>query len=145
MTEQASTFRHLGQKGREFLGLEVITLSAVTKNSIEVVTFNSNELTSYCPVTGQPDIYEVLIVVAPVDTTLETKSLKLYLEQYREKAMFAEDLAGQVVQDIFDALDPAWVRVTLTQNIRGGIQLKVKVCRFFDEYEGLNEEDNYVE
>ena len=90
---------------------------------VKVVTFTSDELTSFCPVTEQPDFNTVEIEYVPDKLCVESKSLKLYLWTFREERIFGEGLAGQVAKDIYDALQPFSCKVTLIQNIRGGMQL----------------------
>jgi 7-cyano-7-deazaguanine reductase len=92
---------------------------------VQTVKFESNELTSFCPVTHQPDFNQVVIEFAPDKLCIESKSLKLYLWSFREEAIFAEGLANTIANDIFEAIKPHWCRITLTQNIRGGMQLSV--------------------
>lgn len=87
------------------------------------VRFTSDELTSFCPVTEQPDFNHVEIEYQPHKLCVESKSLKLYLWSFREERIFGEGLAGQIAADIVAALEPHYCRVTLTQNIRGGMQL----------------------
>ena len=93
--------------------------------NVQVIKFESNELTSFCPVTHQPDFNTVVIEFAPDKLCVESKSLKLYLWSFREEAIFAEGLANTIAQDIFNAIQPFWCKVTLNQNIRGGLQLSV--------------------
>jgi 7-cyano-7-deazaguanine reductase len=92
---------------------------------VQTVKFESNELTSFCPVTHQPDFNQVVIEFVPDKLCVESKSLKLYLWSFREEAIFAEGLANTIANDIFEAIKPRWCRITLTQNIRGGMQLSV--------------------
>jgi len=87
------------------------------------VTFTSDELTSFCPVTGQPDFNTVQIEYGPDQKCVESKSLKLYLWTFREERIFGEGLASQIAQDIFDALQPFYCKVILEQSIRGGLQM----------------------
>ena len=87
------------------------------------VRFTSDELTSFCPVTGQPHFSHVEIVYAPDQWCVESKSLKLYLWTFREEPLFGEQLAHTLVEDIYAALAPWRCRVTLTQHVRGGLQL----------------------
>jgi 7-cyano-7-deazaguanine reductase len=89
------------------------------------VKFESSELTSFCPVTGQPDFSAVTIEFAPEKFCIESKSLKLYLWSFRYEALFAEGLANQIAEDIYAAIQPFWCKVTLVQNTRGGLQLTV--------------------
>jgi 7-cyano-7-deazaguanine reductase len=93
-------------------------------DDVTVVRFTSNELTSFCPVTGQPDFYSLEIEYHPTQLCLESKSLKLYLWSLREERVFAEGLASQIANDINNATQASYCRVKLTQNIRGGLQLE---------------------
>ncbi len=113
-------FKHLGHKSNApSKALE----SFPTPANIELVKFDSNELSSFCPVTHQPDFNQVSIEYKPDALCLESKSLKLYLWSFRDEAKFAEALAGEIAEDIFKAIQPFWIKITLAQNIRGGLQL----------------------
>ena len=94
-----------------------------TPANVTMVRFTSDEVTSFCPVTGQPDFNNVIIEFAPAALCIESKSLKLYLWTFREEQIFGEGLASQIAQDIMDALDPFSCKVTLEQGIRGGLQM----------------------
>ena len=113
-----------------FLGKKVNTPSKQLDTfekpaNVTVVKFESNELTSFCPVTHQPDFNTVTIEFEPDKLCIESKSLKLYLWSFREEAIFAEGLANTIAEDIFKAIKPVWCKITLVQNIRGGMQLSV--------------------
>ena len=56
------------------------------------VCFSTQEVTSLCPVTGQPDFYRLTITYIPEKRCIESKSLKLYLFSLRNTGLFAEDL-----------------------------------------------------
>ena len=96
------------------------------EHPLDVVRLTTKELQAVCPVTGQPDIYECVIEYEPKGAVIETKSLKFYLWQFRDVGIFAEDLADRIASDLFQAVSPAWIRVSLTQNVRGGIVLHVE-------------------
>jgi 7-cyano-7-deazaguanine reductase len=85
----------------------------------------SDELAALGPVNEQPDMYTVTIEYAPERRCLESKSLKLYLMQYRNEVVFCEALAVKIRDDVAEALaiDPSAVRVELTQKARGGITI----------------------
>jgi 7-cyano-7-deazaguanine reductase len=115
-------FQYLGKKtGKPSKKLDTFP----TPENVKLVKFESNELTSLCPVTGQPDFNNVVIEFSPDKLCIESKSLKLYLWSFREEATFAEGLANTIANDIFNAVAPHWCKVTLVQNIRGGLQLSV--------------------
>lgn len=85
------------------------------------VRFTSDELTSLCPLTGQPDFNSIEIDYAPNLRCIESKSLKLYLWSFRDKGAFCEQLAADIAAEVQRAAEPLRVRVTVTQHTRGGI------------------------
>jgi 7-cyano-7-deazaguanine reductase len=112
----------------KFLGKKATTPSKKldtfsTPENITYIKFESNELTSFCPVTGQPDFSTLLLEYYPDKLCIESKSLKLYLWSFRDEAIFAEGLANNIIEDVFIAIKPVWCKVSILQNIRGGIQL----------------------
>jgi 7-cyano-7-deazaguanine reductase len=87
------------------------------------ITIDCREFTCRCPVTGQPDWATICIQYQPRDRAVETKSLKLYLETFREEGIFHEHLATKLRDDLVAALNPVSLRVTVSFNVRGGIAL----------------------
>jgi 7-cyano-7-deazaguanine reductase len=92
---------------------------------VSVVKFTNDELASMCPVTEQPDLSRVVIEYEPGEWCIESKSLKLYLWGFRDRAVFAEALAAEVAAEVKATAKPKWVKVTLTQRPRGGIEVEV--------------------
>jgi 7-cyano-7-deazaguanine reductase len=90
---------------------------------ITKVVLESDEVTSLCPVTGQPDWETVVIEFAPDQYCIESKSLKLYLWSFRNEGIFCEALAAGIAYDIYQACQPYWCMVTVTQKPRGGIKI----------------------
>jgi len=88
------------------------------------VRFTNDELTSMCPVTQQPDLATVVIEYEPAEWCIESKSLKLYLWSFRDRAVFAEALSAEIAGEVMATARPRWVRVTLTQRPRGGIEVE---------------------
>jgi 7-cyano-7-deazaguanine reductase len=96
-------------------------------NTDALVEFVTNELTATCPITGQPDFYELKLSYRPKASLIESKALKLYLWGYRDRGIFAEDLAAILLEDLVEACDPLEMMVDLTQQVRGGLQIHVVV------------------
>jgi len=90
---------------------------------ISTVTFTNDELASMCPVTEQPDLSSVVIEYVPGEWCIESKSLKLYLWGFRDRAVFAEALAAEIASEVMTTARPEQVTVTLTQRPRGGIEV----------------------
>ena len=91
---------------------------------VTLVTFTNDELASMCPVTQQPDLSTVVIAYVPGEWCVESKSLKLYLWGFRDRAVFAEALAAEIAREIMTTAKPKQVTVTLTQRPRGGIEVR---------------------
>ena len=85
------------------------------------VVFTTDEVTSLCPVTGQPDISSVRIDYVPDERCIESKSLKLFLWGFRDQHVFAEALAVAIADEIWATARPRSVEVVVTQHVRGGI------------------------
>jgi 7-cyano-7-deazaguanine reductase len=121
MEPRPTDFAALGHAGSEhFAGLESFPNPGVSH-----VEMTSDELVAVCPVTGQPDLYVATIDYSPGPLCLESKSLKLYLNGFRNEGAFCEALAVRIRDDVAEALElPAdKVRVTLRQKARGGISI----------------------
>ena len=91
---------------------------------VTVVRFTTDELASICPVTSQPDLSHLVIEYEPLEWCIESKSLKLYLWGFRNRAVFAEALAAEIAREIMETANPKSVTVTLTQRPRGGIEVQ---------------------
>ena len=92
-----------------------------------VVEFTTNELTATCPITGQPDFYELKLSYRPKGWLIESKALKLYLWGFRDKGIFAEDLAATLLKDLVGACDPQEMTVDLMQQVRGGLKIRTVI------------------
>jgi 7-cyano-7-deazaguanine reductase len=92
---------------------------------VAVVELTSDELTAVCPITNQPDLYVATIEYSPEALCLESKSLKLYLNSFRNEGGFCEALAVKIRNDVAEALELPRdkVRVRLEQKARGGITI----------------------
>ena len=88
--------------------------------------FTSDELTSLCPLTGQPDFNTIEIDYQPDVRCIESKSLKLYLWSYRQEGAFHEDVTNRILDDFVAATRPRWIEVTGDFRIRGGIKTDVR-------------------
>ena len=92
--------------------------------NVSVVRFTNDELNSMCPVTQQPDLSHVVVEYVPDQWCIESKSLKLYLWSFRDRAVFAEALAAEIAGEVMTTASPKSVTVTLTQRPRGGIEVQ---------------------
>jgi len=91
---------------------------------VTTVRFTTDELASICPVTSQPDLSHLVIEFEPGEWCIESKSLKLYLWGFRNRAVFAEALCAEIAREVMNTARPLSVTVTLTQRPRGGIEVQ---------------------
>jgi 7-cyano-7-deazaguanine reductase len=83
------------------------------------------EFTSLCPKTGQPDFGTITFTYVPDGTCVELKSLKLYLQRYRNQGAFYETVVNRLLDDFVAACAPRRCRVVGTFTPRGGITTSV--------------------
>jgi 7-cyano-7-deazaguanine reductase len=96
---------------------------------VTLVRFTTDELSSMCPVTSQPDVSHLVIEYTPGEWCIESKSLKLYLWGFRDRAVFAEALAAEIANEIMITAQAQSVIVKLTQRPRGGIEVHAQAER----------------
>ena len=90
-----------------------------------LVTLETDEFTCLCPKTGQPDFATIRVQYVPDEKIVESKSFKLYLWSYRDEGVFHEHVVNTILDDLVQALDPYFCKVTGIFNIRGGIGITV--------------------
>jgi 7-cyano-7-deazaguanine reductase len=79
------------------------------------------EFTSVCPKTSQPDFGTLTFNYVPAEKCVELKSLKLYLQQYRNQGIFYENVTNRILDDLVAVLKPRRMTLTAAFNARGGI------------------------
>jgi 7-cyano-7-deazaguanine reductase len=90
------------------------------------IHFETDDFTSVCPVTGQPDFARIDIDYVPDRLCIESKSLKFYLASYRNERSFNEAVTNNILDDFVKACAPREVIVTAEFSARGGIALTVR-------------------
>jgi 7-cyano-7-deazaguanine reductase len=89
------------------------------------VRFTAPEFTSLCPLTGQPDFAHLVLDYVPDGWIVESKSLKLYLQSFRNHGAFHESCTLDIAQRIVGLLNPHWLRIGGYWYPRGGIPIDV--------------------
>jgi 7-cyano-7-deazaguanine reductase len=83
------------------------------------------EFTSVCPRTGQPDFGTLTITYVPAARCVELKSLKLYLQQFRNEGIFYEHATNRILDDLVRAIAPRRMTLEAAFTPRGGITTTV--------------------
>lgn len=89
------------------------------------IDFTCPEFTCLCPRSGFPDFATVKITYVPDKFCVELKSLKLYINGFRDKHVFHEDVTNTILQDMIDLLDPWEITVVGDFTVRGNIHTVV--------------------
>jgi 7-cyano-7-deazaguanine reductase len=128
--------KHLGvmtghvYDGARFELLDKVPVPKRTAPSTLLVEITGQEFTSLCPATGGPDFGAITIIYEPRDWMVESKSLKLYLESYRQERDFHEACCAKILDHLVKLLDPKMMRVQGKFNARGGWSINPTVDYF---------------
>jgi len=90
------------------------------------VTLASDEFTSLCPMTGQPDYGRIVVEYIPDELCVESKSFKLYLFSYRQEPTFMETVTNRILDDLVQVCSPRKMTVAADFKPRGGIVINVR-------------------
>jgi len=95
-----------------------------------VIEHVAEEFTSLCPKTGHPDFGVVTVRFQPRPASrggvcVELKSLKLYLQSFRNQGVFYEAVTNRIRDDLAELMDPVWLRVVTDWRGRGGIRSRI--------------------
>ena len=89
------------------------------------VRIETEEFTCLCPWTGLPDYAYLVINYTPAKTVVELKSLKMYIQSFRQVGMVHESAVNRIMEDLIKTLKPKDMSVELEFGIRGGITTTV--------------------
>lgn len=101
-----------------------------------VVHFEIPEFTCLCPRSGFPDFATIVIDYVPGPSVLELKSLKLYINGFRDRARSHEGATNDILDDLVGVLEPRWMRVVGEFNVRGNIKTVVTAEHAQEGYTG---------
>lgn len=105
-----------------------------------VIHFEIPEFTCLCPRSGYPDFATIVIDYIPGATIVELKSLKLYINGYRNRAISHEAATNTILDDLVHILSPRWMRVVGEFNVRGNIKTTIFTEHTSSEYTGARPE-----
>lgn len=106
--------------------LEVFDNSFPQRNYL--IVHQANEFTSVCPKTGQPDFGVITISYIASKKCVELKSLKYYLQSFRNEGIFYENVTNRILEDLVGLLKPKWMEVKGEFFVRGGVNSTIIAC-----------------
>jgi 7-cyano-7-deazaguanine reductase len=89
------------------------------------IDFTIPEFTCLAPDSGFPDFATIRIHYIPDQKLVELKSLKLYINRFRDQEMFHETAVNRILDDLVGLLDPRYIEVVGDFNVRGNIKTVV--------------------
>jgi len=104
------------------------------KGDLEVVNYETKELTALCPMTGIQDIYEIKISFVPDTKIPELKSLKFYFLSYWGVPIFHEHLLTKIYRDFKTYVSPLHLKIGMTVATRGGIDTSLSIGKIPKKY-----------
>jgi 7-cyano-7-deazaguanine reductase len=90
-----------------------------------LIVHRANEFTSVCPKTGQPDFGVITISYIAAKKCVELKSLKYYLQSFRNEGIFYENVTNRILEDLVNVMKPVWIEVRGEFSTRGGLNSTV--------------------
>lgn len=90
------------------------------------VEFEMPEFTAICPFSEFPDFGAINLKYVPNTRCIELKSLKLYINSFRDVKVFHEHVINVILQDFVEACDPLKVEIEGDFNVRGNIKTVVR-------------------
>ena len=90
------------------------------------VSITLPEFTCLCPMTGYPDFAMIHVTYVPDKLLLELKSVKLYINKFRDQEVFHEEAANKILEDLVAACRPRWMEVVGDFNPRGNVKTVVR-------------------
>lgn len=113
---------------REIADSKLISFENPNKGRCYEISVDMPEFTCLCPFSGYPDFAKIFLKYQPGEKVLELKSLKLYVNSYRNRKISHEEVANQIMDDLVAEIFPEWMELEADFNPRGNIHMVVRVC-----------------
>lgn len=91
------------------------------------VSITLPEFTCLCPISGYPDFATIHVKYIPDQSIVELKSLKLYINRFRDENHFHEAVINKILDDLVACIQPRWMEILGDFNPRGNVHTTVKV------------------
>ena len=106
---------------------EIICFDNPNKSRIYEITIDLPEFTCKCPFSGYPDFAKLYVSYQPDQKVFELKSLKLYINGYRDQRISHEEVTNRIMDDLVDSASPYWINLRAEFNPRGNVSMKIDI------------------
>ena len=106
---------------------KIICFDNPNKKRIYEITIELPEFTCKCPFSGYPDFAKLIIIYQPFMSVYELKSLKLYINNFRDMKISHEEVVNRIMDDLVNAGSPHWIHLNAEFNPRGNVSMKLDI------------------
>ncbi len=105
---------------------EIICFPNPSKENDYEISIEFPEFTCQCPFSGYPDFAIIKLMYQPLEKVLELKSLKLYINSYRNQRISHEEVTNKILNDFVLASNPSWMQIESDFNPRGNVHTLIR-------------------
>ena len=106
---------------------KIICFDNPNKKRIYEISIQLPEFTCKCPFSGYPDFAKLNIIYQPKLKVYELKSLKLYINNFRDMKISHEEVVNRIMDDLLSAGSPHWIHLNAAFNPRGNVSMQLDI------------------
>ena len=106
---------------------KIICFENPNKKRIYEISINLPEFTCKCPFSGYPDFAKLNIIYQPYLKVYELKSLKLYINNFRDIKISHEEVVNRIMDDLVNEGSPHWIHLNAAFNPRGNVSMQLDI------------------
>ena len=106
---------------------KIICFDNPNKKRIYEISIQLPEFTCKCPFSGYPDFAKLSIIYQPNFKVYELKSLKLYINNFRDMKISHEEVVNRIMDDLVNAGSPHWIHLNAAFNPRGNVSMQLDI------------------
>jgi len=106
---------------------KIICFENPNKKRIYEILIELPEFTCKCPFSGYPDFAKINVSYQPNMKVYELKSLKLYINSFRDLKISHEEVVNRIMDDLLNAAAPHWIHLNADFNPRGNVSMKLNI------------------
>ena len=106
---------------------KIICFDNPNKSRTYQIIIDLPEFTCKCPFSGYPDFAKLKLNYQPNEKVYELKSLKLYINNFRDQRISHEEVINKIMDDLISAADPQWLCLIADFNPRGNVSMRLEL------------------
>ena len=110
---------------------KIICFENPNKKRIYEISIQLPEFTCKCPFSGYPDFAKLNIIYQPNLKVYELKSLKLYINNFRDIKISHEEVVNRIMDDLVNEGSPHWIHLNAAFNPRGNVSMQLDICLLY--------------